>query len=617
MGCHVMVEKPMAETVDECNRMIQVAKATGRVLTINHSARTDPIVLRALDLVRSGAIGDVLAVHFFRSSDYPPYEGGPLPAPFRRGAYPFEDLGVHALCLMESFLGPILRVEARHRSTGRQPNIHFDEWQAAVECEKGPGHVYISWNSQPMQNEIVLHGTRGLINVDCYLQTIAIQKKLVGPKPIQRIVGTTLAAARTCADVTLNAFKFVAGRLKPNPGIQVSIHKFYEALRDGTAAPVPAEEGRRMIAAMAHISKAADEAKIRALRIPRQVDARILVTGAAGLVGSALVGRLRREGHNVRVFVRRPVPEFAADPGVEILYGDLGDPAAVMEAVRGIDTVYHAGAAMSGGKAAFDAGTVWGTRNIVSACLRHNVRRLVYVSSIVLLDHAGHKPGAVVDESHPLEPHADRRGYYTQAKLTAEQIVKDAVDQHGLEAVIIRPGQVFGRGSEKFAPAGAIGFAGRWIIVGDGSLRLPLVYVEDLVDALLLASTAVNVAGSVFNIVDYRDHVTQNDYIGACRTLLGDSLRVLYVPKAVLWAAAVMAASLSRITRIQLPLSPYRLRSSRPLGPFECTAARDVLGWRPRVGARHGIEQSVRPNIIPAGLPIDLDDRSAARGVPA
>jgi predicted dehydrogenase len=71
MGCHVLVEKPMAESVEDCDRMIAVAKATGRVLSVNHSARMDPVVLRALDLVRSGAIGDVLAAHFFRNSDSP------------------------------------------------------------------------------------------------------------------------------------------------------------------------------------------------------------------------------------------------------------------------------------------------------------------------------------------------------------------------------------------------------------------------------------------------------------------------------------------------------------------------------------------------------------------
>src|SRR6185312_13515662 len=63
-GCHVFVEKPMAQTADECDRMILRAQQAGRVLSVNHSARMDPVILKALDLVRQGACGDVLSVDF-------------------------------------------------------------------------------------------------------------------------------------------------------------------------------------------------------------------------------------------------------------------------------------------------------------------------------------------------------------------------------------------------------------------------------------------------------------------------------------------------------------------------------------------------------------------------
>jgi predicted dehydrogenase/nucleoside-diphosphate-sugar epimerase len=589
MGADVFVEKPMAENAEDCDLMIAAASETGRVLSVNHSARMDPVVLRALELVRSGSIGDVLAVHFFRNSDYAPYTGGELPAPYRRGGYPFEDLGVHGLYLMEAFLGSITDVDVRYRSTGRDPNLFFDEWHAFVEAEKGTGHMYISWNSRPMQNELIVHGTSGIISVDCYLQRLSVQTTLPAPKPIQRMLGTAMAAAGTLYGVSVNAVKFVTGRLKPNAGIHTSVRKFYEALAAGAAPPVSAEEGRRAVRWMESAVREADRRKVEALA-PASVSqpARVLVTGASGLLGSALLRRLRSQGVVARVLLRRPSPALAAEPDVEVVYGDLGDPSAVDRAVRNIDVVYHVGSAMSGGKAAFEAGTVAATRNVVTACVRHGVRRLVHVSSIILLDHAGHTRGAPVDESHPVEPKPELRGFYTQAKLEAERIVLDAVRREGLPAVIVRPGQLVGRGVEKFAPAGTIAFGGRWVVVGDGTMRLAAVHIEDAVDALLLAAER-QVCGQIFHVVDTVNVLTQNDYIEACRDVVGPKLRVSRVPAPVLTGAALMASLASRVTGLKLPLSLYRLRSSAPIGPFDCRAAREKLGWTPNVGTAVGL----------------------------
>lgn len=591
-GCDVLVEKPLAESVEDCDRMIAVAKETGRRLSVNHSARMDPVVLRALELARSGACGDLLAVHFLRNSDYAPYAGGPIPVQYRRASYPFEDIGVHGLYLLEAFLGRIQELDVRYRSTGRNPSLFFDEWHAMASCEKGAGHLYLSWNALPMQNELVIHGTRAILRVDCYLQTLTMERKLAGPKPLQRMFGTTMNALSTAWRVPVNAVRFITGRLKPNPGIGTSVLAFYNALAEGHGPPVTAEEGRRMVALATMCSADAENARAQAfITTPAPVRPTILVTGANGFLGGALLRRLRQSGHSIRILSRRPVADPSADPNVEVVYGDLGNPEAVDRAVAGVDLVFHVGAAMSGAQADYECGTVWGTRNIVASCLKHGVKRLIYVSSIIHLHHAAHKPGTPVDESYALEPHAELRGYYTQAKLQAEQIIRDAVATQGLPAVILRPGQIFGRGAERSSPAGAIGFAGRWIVVGRGDLALPLVYVEDVVDALLAAADRDDVVGSVFHIVDPAV-VTQREYVTQCRRFLGDSLKVVYAPKVLLYAAAVAADVVSRMTGIALPLSKYRLQSSRPIYPFHVAAASQKLGWTPRIGTVQGLRET-------------------------
>ncbi len=109
-------------------------------------------------------------------------------------------------------------------------------------------------------------------------------------------------------------------------------------------------------------------------------------------------------------------------------------------------------------------------------------------------------------------------------------------------------------------------------------------------DGLVLAAERDGVCGSTFTIVDTVNTLTQNDYIEACQEIAVSKIRVLRVPPAVLMAAAVAANLVSRVTKIALPLSPYRLRSSLPLQNFDCRAAQQGLGWTPRIGTASGLK---------------------------
>jgi len=600
MGCHVFVEKPMAETLADCDRMIEAAHNRGLVLSVNHSARMDPIVLKALDWLRAGACGTVTGADFFRSSDYPPYAGGgALPPHFRNGSYPFQDLGVHGLYLLEAFLGPIHHADIRYYASGLgDPNLVFDEWRALVECERGAGQMYISWNVRPMQNEIVVHGTRGVMFIDCYLQTLRIRKTYPAPKPVQRILGEGLNSLGMLWKVTANTVKFAAGRLKPSPGIHVSVVKFHEALHQGQPPPVSAEEGRRVIALLEDVSRRADTDKHYYLAENTTIPApRILITGATGQLGSALVRRLRDFGHPLRLAVRKP-PGAPPGPDLQLVFGDLGDPSYVDRAVEGMDIVFHVGAAMRGGLAEFTSGTVWGTRNIVDACEKHGVRKLIYVSSMTVLHNAGQRPGMTVTESFPYEPQAANRGLYSQTKLEAEKTVLQACAEGRIHAIVLRPGQIYGPGYEKFPPAGAIALAGRWLVVGSGDLYVPLVYIDNVVDALLLAAQQELPNGSIFQLVD-PEGIRQRDYVETVRRS-GRKEKASYVPAWALKTAGFGVEILGKVLKRQVPLSRYRIDSITPLWPCDCTAAHTLLGWKPRYRVSEGLAITFPPLNKPA-----------------
>jgi nucleoside-diphosphate-sugar epimerase len=334
----------------------------------------------------------------------------------------------------------------------------------------------------------------------------------------------------------------------------------------------------------------ADADRCRRFTIEHRISPRILVTGGTGFLGRALMDRLRQQGELVRMLVRRPDKKLENDPFIDVVYGDLGTPEPVDEAMRGIELVYHVGAAMRGGAAEFERGTVWGTWNVVDACLRHGVKRLVHVSSLSVLDHAGHLPGVPVDENSALEPDAKRRGFYTQTKLEAERIVLEACRNRNLPAVILRPGQICGPGVERMPPSGTIALAGRWLVVGNGEHPVPFVYVDDVVDAILAAAQRPDVLGEVFQLVD-PEQVTQREYAELCRRRFGSELRVVYVPKPTLMALSAGVELLGRMLRRNVPLTRYRVESIRPLWPCNCDKAREGLGWAPRTGVREGFRR--------------------------
>lgn len=590
MGCHVFVEKPMADSVAECDAMIAKAREKGLVLSVDHSDLFDPAVMRARELVAAGACGELVAVDVWRSSDYPPYGGGPLPAMVAQGSYPFRDLGVHGLYTLEAFLGEIAQVDIRYRSSGRSAMLKFDEWQATAECAQGTGRVMLSWNVRPMLNRVVVQGTRGVIEVDRFLQICHARRVLPGPKFIGIVLGAFLDAVRDVFRVPWNVLRFATGRLRPSPGIQSGAEAFARALLDGTAPPVAAADGRRPIALMEAACRRADDERRQELaaRYEALAPVDVLVTGASGFLGRTLVAALRQKGQSVRVLVRRPDPRLAALVQ-QVVIGDLGDPGIVEHAVQGARTVYHVGAAMGGGPRDFEAGTVWGTRNVVDACLRHRTERLVYVSSMSVLDHAGRDPAVAVDEASALEPHPDWRGSYTQTKLVAETCVRDAIRDHALPAVVIRPGQIIGPGSEYTTPNGTLGIAGRWIAVGSRAQSLPLVYVDDVVDALMLAAREPKALGQVVHVVDPAT-VTQGEYLERVRRKRGKGLKLMRWPTWWLLVLATGVEALGKLLHRNVPLTRYRVRSLRPLANFDQRVARETLGWQPRVGVLRGLD---------------------------
>jgi predicted dehydrogenase/nucleoside-diphosphate-sugar epimerase len=583
-GCHVLIEKPIAEDVADAEKIGALAKAKGLTATVNHSLLYDPQIKRALDAVRSGALGNIVSVDILRGSEYPPFEGGPLPPWYRDAGYPFRDIGVHCLYVIQELLGPIEDVDASWRSLGGDPNLAYDEWRAMVRCQRGLGQFQLSWNTRPMQSQVIIHGTKGVLRVDLFAMFHGKRASTPLPKAAERLVNAFADSIQPLIDVPIGVWKFVRKEVQAYQGLRDLVADFYRRLAAGEPPPVTVDDAATVVRWVEKVARTADAdhaARLAEFKLSDRVP--FLVTGASGSVGKAVVKRLRADGHRVRVFVRR-IPARPQD-GVEYCFGNLGDPAAVDRAVKGAEIVIHCGAAMKGGWPEHRGGTVIGTQNVIDSCRRHGVKQLVHISSMSVIDWAGSSGNGPVSEAAALEPRPDERGAYTRAKLEAELLVVAAANS-GLPAVILRPGQIFGGGIPLINGAVARNAGGRWLVLGDGKLELPLVYIDDVVDAIMASIQRKLSHGEIIQLVDPTP-LTQSEVL----ELAGGSRPVLRVPRPLVFALGKLSEYPLGALGRQSPVAEYRLRSALARLHYESDRAVSLLDWRPRVGVREGIRR--------------------------
>jgi UDP-glucose 4-epimerase len=264
-----------------------------------------------------------------------------------------------------------------------------------------------------------------------------------------------------------------------------------------------------------------------------------LVTGGAGFIGSHLVEGLTAAGYRVRVldnFLTGQRSNFAGvAPSPEIIDGDVGDAAAVERAMNGVGLVFHLAALASvqqsvDNPAATHQTCATGTLNILDAARRHQVKRIVYAASSSAY---GIPIADVQTEADPLTPLSP----YAAAKLAGELYMQAFATTYGLETVRLRFFNIFGPRQRADSPySGVIALfsaaltGGRTpTIFGDGLQSRDFTYVTDVVQALLKAATAANVAGNVYN-VGTGQSVSLLELIAALNRQLGTNVTALHAP---------------------------------------------------------------------------------------
>jgi nucleoside-diphosphate-sugar epimerase len=320
---------------------------------------------------------------------------------------------------------------------------------------------------------------------------------------------------------------------------------------------------------------------------------RICVTGGTGFLGGALIRRLLEDGAKVRVLARDSERARAlAARGAEVVRGDLGDEAAIARAVRDAAVVYHVAAMVEapGDLADFLDANRGGTERVFQAAHQHGVGRVVYSSSVAVYGLLEGRES--IDEDTPYDPQPELRDSYSQSKIQADRFAVSFARETNLSTVILRPGVIYGPG--KPLPLGLLGFAagGTNVIFGNPGNRVPLNYVENLVDALLLAGQSSLAGLGAFIVLD-DDQLTLEEYHAARSEVAGT--RALFFSG----APVLRAARFAEATRLVRPgaggFSVRQVERALEDRYYRTERIRRELGWTPRVPLREALRRSLRP----------------------
>jgi nucleoside-diphosphate-sugar epimerase len=314
---------------------------------------------------------------------------------------------------------------------------------------------------------------------------------------------------------------------------------------------------------------------------------KVLVTGASGFLGQAIIRRLQREGVRVRAFVR-PGRAFACD-GVEVCEGDLGDEAAVAAAVRGTDAVVHAAArvATTGTWEEFAEANIRGTRRVIRAGRAAGVRRIVHISSLGVYDVP--REGVIITEESPYESEANARGHYSRSKLAADRLALWEA-AHGAPVVVLRPGLLYGPGKRPPLARQSFGAGAVKFILATRRYTLPFSHIDNVADAVLLALRAPDAAGKAFTVVDA--NVRQAELVTAYRAAAGESWRAVFLPVPLIAAAAWGLERGLRLARRRSPVTYHQIRRATRRAHYDCSRAEQLLGWRPAVSVPEGLRSA-------------------------
>lgn len=602
-GVHALLEKPLAHTVEGCQRLRDAAAKHGRALGVSHNFLFTTAYESLVDDVRSGRLGQIDQVDIVWNKQLGQLTGGPWGAWML--AHPRNilfEVAPHSFAHCMHLVGELdeVSVDARDEVDLPRGLRFFRRWE--IRGWKGTTSVRmrLSFIDGYPEHYVHVRGTQGTGRCDFENSTYVRQEHTPQLLDIDRYINVTQAARDSVVQATGTLANFVLGKagvVKVAEPFAVSIaravERFYDHTRDGGG-----ELDERLDGALAQGAIALAERVAQTANLPDPVGVRppqvavevadlpaptTLVIGGTGFIGKALVKHLRQAGLGVRLLARDPkgvAPELLA-LGLHVVKGDFTDPDTLRPALRGITHVHHLARGFGNTWAEYLKYDVEPTRKLGELCVEAGVERFIYASSIAIY-HAGKVGETITEDTQPVEAML-RANPYARSKVENERVLMELHRERGLPVVINRPGIVLGTGGNPYHWGVAEWpYTSVCRLYGDGNNPLPLVLVDDVADAMVKMQQVPGIVGQSFNLTA-DPCLTANDYLDELERRAKIKLRRVPMPSWRSYTEAMGKWALKSVGKTPGVLMPsYADWQGRSFASrFDASRAEQVLGWHP------------------------------------
>ncbi len=606
-GKHVFLEKPMGISGDECQAVVDLARARGLRIGVSHNFLFGSAYEDIRNRIRAGEFGPLeqLSVRWLAAMgliQFGPYDNWIVRQPQNL----IFELGSH----LSAFIIDLVGVpEIIHSHAGDAIDLPgdqrvFRQWNATLRSGRTSIQLALSANPGYPERTVRLRGLGGSAAIE-FGRNFATTSKVGSTNPLFDDYGAAKSqGSELVKQSQRNFLRSLKGTLKKD----TTASAFFDGVQRATAAfynPVGELDRRvdgqfgvdviRLCESIAQTAGIDTKAKVH---VSAKVEAvqthapEVLVVGGTGFIGKKLVQQLVAKGLGVRVLTRS---RHAADIelghlGVDIVQGHHGDIALLDKILPETKVIIHLAKANGTKWQDYVDQDVTPTRVLAEAALKHKVGRFIYTGTIDSYYSAGRND--VITGDTPLDPQIATRNLYARSKAACEEMLTRMHREQKLPLVIFRPGIVIGLGSP---PAhwgvGMFHSDARVDLWGADDHPLPFVLVDDVADALVRGVQTPGIEGQSFLLTD-APVLTGNQYVEELEKLVGLKIATRRIPAWKHYAEdAVKEAIKHAIRHPNRRTASFRdwdCRSHR--ARYDSSKTREVLSWKP-AGTRELIVQ--------------------------